>query len=544
MLNQLVYSLRFLRHVHLTQITGRLTAPLRIRRALNQSATATEHIPFPSLSTSPAPLALSATPRRLTTYVTILNTPRALGWPPDWDPPDTPLLWRFHLHYLGWLAPLSREERLRIARAWVEGNPPSPGPAWHPYPTSLRIANLLRMEVDDPLVTRSLYRQAAFLHRYVEYHVMGNHLLENARALVMAGAAFHGQGEAHDWLEHGLRIYRNELREQILPDGGHEERSPMYHALVLEGLLDAVNALQSLEEAPGELAILRDEARRMAATWRSWLMPDGQIPLLNDSTLEIHTPPRELLSYAEALLGEVGWGGDSFGPSGYFVHRGPRWHLFWDAGPGGPDHLMAHAHADVFSFELAVDGLRFVVDPGVFEYARGEDRDFVRSTRAHSTVEVDGRDQFECWHSFRVARRSRPRGVEVERRAERSLFRGEYPWGDVYGGDVVHRRELEVNDGEGRVRILDRLEGSGTHRVAAHLPLHPEVRVERAGEGFRLERGGTRLDVMLEGGDVSVEERWVAPEFGLKVPNQVLRMVRKGPLPLALNTEFFIVDSL
>ena len=35
--------------------------------------------------------------------------------------------------------------------------------------------------------------------------------------------------------------YARELPEQILADGGHFELSPMYHALVLEDLLDLVN---------------------------------------------------------------------------------------------------------------------------------------------------------------------------------------------------------------------------------------------------------------------------------------------------------------
>ena len=43
------------------------------------------------------------------------------------------------------------------------------------------------------------------------------------------------------WLSKGLNIIKNELSEQILDDGGHFERSPMYHALLLEDLLDLTN---------------------------------------------------------------------------------------------------------------------------------------------------------------------------------------------------------------------------------------------------------------------------------------------------------------
>ena len=40
-----------------------------------------------------------------------------------------------------------------------------------------------------------------------------------------------------DILEQGLKLLNAELEEQILPDGGHYERTPMYHALVFEDLL-------------------------------------------------------------------------------------------------------------------------------------------------------------------------------------------------------------------------------------------------------------------------------------------------------------------
>ena len=56
-------------------------------------------------------------------------------------------------------------------------------------------------------------------------------ILENLRKLHAAGA----------------RILLRELPEQVLADGGHFERSPMYHALLLHGLLDLVNVLPESE---------------------------------------------------------------------------------------------------------------------------------------------------------------------------------------------------------------------------------------------------------------------------------------------------------
>jgi len=47
--------------------------------------------------------------------------------------------------------------------------------------------------------------------------------------------------EAEEWLGKGLSILAREVPEQVLDDGGHFERSPMYHSIILEDLLDLLN---------------------------------------------------------------------------------------------------------------------------------------------------------------------------------------------------------------------------------------------------------------------------------------------------------------
>ena len=85
--------------------------------------------------------------------------------------------------------------------------------------------------------------------------------------------------------------------------------------------------------------------------------------------------------------------------------------MFVDAGPIGPAYLSVHGHGDIYSYELSLDGRRVVVDGGTSTYQAGPERDWVRSTRAHNTVEVAGADQCEFFGAFRVGRRGRPRDV-------------------------------------------------------------------------------------------------------------------------------------
>ena len=340
-----------------------------------------------------------------------------------WQAEHLPLLWQFNLHYFHYLYLLSREEQTTLCLDWARRNRVGRGAAWHPYPTSLRIVNWCKANFDDDELLRSLYRQAAYLYRNLESHHPGNHLLENARALIFAGRLFDGQGEAGRWVKRGLEIYRRETPAQVLADGGYFERSMMYHALVLEGLLDVLNLLPE-GEAGKEL--FTGAAKRMSDFLVSVTHPDGELALFNDSTQEIAPPAASLADYAQRLLKYSPQKQNSFAETGYFIHDGNGFYLIIDGGPLGPDFLPAHAHADIFSYELSVGGKQIIVDAGVFDYAAGEMRQYVRGTSAHNTVCIDGRDQAEMWGSFRVARRYRPEAVKFEKTGTYSRFQGRF----------------------------------------------------------------------------------------------------------------------
>ncbi len=149
-----------------------------------------------------------------------------------------------------------RMARGLVAR-WIAENPPAIGTGWEPFPLSLRIANWIKWalgggNLDDAAIS-SLATQLRWLERKIEWHILGNHLLANAKALIMGGLFFEG-AEADRWLKRGSGILAAELGEQILGDGGHFELSPMYHALVLEDLFDLLNSFQAFGQSRSPLA--------------------------------------------------------------------------------------------------------------------------------------------------------------------------------------------------------------------------------------------------------------------------------------------------
>ena len=68
------------------------------------------------------------------------------------------------------------------------------------------------------------------------YNIGNNQPVELMDYIVFEGR------QAAAWLATGLKVITRELPEQVLADGGNFERSPMYHAIFLEDVLDLVNA--------------------------------------------------------------------------------------------------------------------------------------------------------------------------------------------------------------------------------------------------------------------------------------------------------------
>lgn len=462
-----------------------------------------------------------------------LNRTEDLGRPVDWNCAGTPLLWKFNLHYFQYLYLLDRNERESICLDWIRSNPVGRGAGWHPYPTSLRIVNWCKSGLDSPELLRSLYLQAAYLNRNIEWYHPGNHLLENAKALVIAGLYFRGQGEADRWLEKGLSIFRRETPIQVLSDGGYFERSPMYHAIILEGYLDILNVLPPEHE---DRSLLIDAARRMSDFLASVVHPNGEIALFNDAARGIALPAKELLGYVERLLGYGPRKKSAFDETGVFVHESQDLYLIIDGGPVGPDFLPAHAHADIFSYELSLRSAPIIVDSGVFEYAAGEMRRYSRSTRAHNTVCIDGLDQAECWDSFRVARRFPPRNVAFATTESASQFSGEFSgYSTLIGDGIIHRREIVCDETRRQVTVGDHIAGAGIHNVESLIHLHPDVSIEVNESIIVLKKDQQRCSIRINENPFTIEDGWYFPEFGLKLRNKVIVIGGKHPLPARIS---------
>lgn len=345
-----------------------------------------------------------------------------VAWRGDFHDGGNPLR-RMTLSYMGYCVPLLARGReadartvLALLRSFEAANgfavPGVFGDVWNPYAASHRLINLL--------AGLALYRQggrappepaeagilahvrfcAAYVAANLERDLQYNHLMKNLTALAFYAA---GLDQAPASLAFLRDAVPRSVHQCVLGDGGHAERSPMYHLLAL---LDVDTLLATGLFEGRWRSELGDVRSRMAAALGVMTHPDGDIALFNDAWIGEAPPARELIGPAAvpatARLAETGYvrlGGDGDGDGGDA--------LLFDCGPCGPDDNPAHAHGDFLSLELSAGAHRLIVDPGVATYTAGPARARTRSAESHNGPHIAGLEPVEFWKSFRVGRRGR-----------------------------------------------------------------------------------------------------------------------------------------
>lgn len=495
-------------------------------------------------------------------------------------------------------------EAVAQLESWIEQNPPGLGINWQ---SSLEIGIraiswlwtifliLPSRSLDDASaerIGRSLFSQLEHVNRYTSrYSSPNTHLIGEAAALFIGGLLFRDLKRPAAWLEQGAALLAEEAETQILEDGVHGELSSCYHCYTLDFYLQAL-ALAERNQFP-----FPERVRRKICEMLRFLMhttrPDGSLPGLGDDDggRALALQQKNYRSFNDALcvgaalfqrmdfkhvagayfeealwlLGEEAsqvyclLGSEPpdrtqafFSWSGYLVQRsgwGPLdSHLIFDC--GGLGMLGGgHAHADALSVVLFSRGRELLVDPGTFVYNGAPDwRNYFRSTPAHNTVTIDGRDQAERGGTFRwntkiscrAAIEPAPPPIEYAE-AEHDGY-GRLPQG------VTHRRRLLHIPAEYWI-VLDDFRGPGNHTYDFYYHLAPDVEVsslerENAQLLLRSEQAGLLLclhasrplETEIIRGRTEPIAAWVSSGYGEKKPGATLRAAMAGQAPAAAMT--------
>jgi uncharacterized heparinase superfamily protein len=410
---------------------------------------------------------------------TFLNQSRNLPLPITWNSSEYSRLWQFNLHYFDWIRDrittayqkrkITEESFLEIYSVitdWIDHNPFYSFDGWHPYTTSLRIVNWTYAihtfpELRTAKVLESLWEQINYLYHNKEYFAGGNHLLENLRALIIGGLNFN-HPKAEKIVNTSIEELIQQLSYQILPDGGHYERSPMYHLIVMNLVAESTACLYSASLSIPTFIL--DCLSKMLEFAQGIRLHNGNYPLWNDAAYNITYSLDETINWTQQLLNSPSQNPQSYLLSScnllhlHLLNKNPESHspdrknlkldpslipqnqkhteyknhslsyhaphtgysilrnshgleLSFDYGLPCPPELPPHAHADCLTIDLYYQGQPIIIDTGTSEYKKGLIREYERSTKAHNTVEIAEQNQSEVWGSFRVGRKAQPLNV-------------------------------------------------------------------------------------------------------------------------------------
>jgi len=458
----------------------------------------------------------------------------------DWNNPEFEKLWLYNLHYFDDLNALDSASRQAIQVSfvdkWIADNPPVAGNGWEPYPLSLRIVNWIkwynRAGINKPQIILSLHQQAQALSKQLEYHILGNHLFANGKALVFAGCFLQGD-LADSYLDIGLKILEREIPEQFLADGGHFELSPMYHCILLWDLLELIQLAGVTQHI--RLVAVESYWRQVALKALNWLAvmkhADGDVSFFNDSAIGIAASPEQIFNYA-ATLGLTPSIGhlpllQTLVESGYSKINMPAHSLIFDHAQVGPDYLPGHAHADTLSFEWSFGSQRVFVNSGTSIYGVSAERLRQRKTAAHNTIEVDGFDSSEVWSGFRVARRAKAVLESAEINSEQVILSASHDGYRRLKGKVTHRRTIAM--AAKQWIVSDQLTGDFKQAVA-HFHLYPDIQANVLSDGsIQLQlANGQLIEFRSTGLCQLVNTSW-HPHFGQSVATLKIAVTLTSP---------------
>ncbi len=432
------------------------------------------------------------------------------GWP---DSASSAAL-REHAHGFTWLRDLreigtdaARMRARALVGDWIEGGVESV--AMRPHVIGARLAawlghfDFFAASADDAFrdtMLRRVLNDARQLAAALPTEEMDGRALTALRGLIAVSICFPEQA---NYLSRALRFLPQELARQVLPDGGHVERSPAAHLTALKDLIET-RSLLHLASASSPPA-LGAAIERLSLALRTLRHGDGGLALFNGTRDE----PAQLVELILAQSGRYGRGGPSALPDmGFQRLQAGGTVLIVDAGAPAPHGQDRLAHAGTLSFELSIGRHRLVVNCGAAPVAGGAWTDAARATAAHSTLVIADTSSSELKP---VGLGRRPEHVVAQRQEANGahwLEASQDGWRKPFG--ALHRRRLYLAESGEDVRGEDVIEAATGQPYTVRFHLHPSVAasVQQDGEGvlLRLPANGGGWRLRAEGAKVTLEE--------------------------------------
>lgn len=288
---------------------------------------------------------------------------------------------------------------------WIQAHADKEDVAWETYSSCERVSNLLiylsvrsvsSMHIDfDRGIINFIANSAEWICRHIEYYGLAgtnNHIINNARALVLSGVAIGNEPT----YQAGMKAFRECLPVMVGEGGFLRERSSHYQLIVTNWVLDAwrfvdghygadhpdtkflkvccqrmVNAAAMLCDADGRLlGLIGDispDASPIHSTLRLARLYPEFWPVLNKphQSTEMREGWFRVSNFTQYILGNF--------PSGAY-----------------PPNFPTHGHCDYSSFVWSNSGVEILADAGRYRYTPDEVSLLQKSALGHNVPLVNG----------------------------------------------------------------------------------------------------------------------------------------------------------
>ena len=410
-----------------------------------------------------------------------------------------------------------------------------------------------------------------------------NHVIAEAAGQLVACCAMPWFDESARWRDEASELLQREAVANTFASGVNRELASDYHVFVAELLylaaveaeaagvgLDAATwtAICAMTDAAAAMvdsagrpprqgdgddgrALLLDspEADRWSGLFaigahvfdrRDW-WPEASPTVLSTLVGSMSRAPRHQSSRPERRPSQ-------FADAGLALVRTPRREPagkpeLWCRADGGPHGFLstaAHAHADALSIEVRHGGVEVLADPGTYCYhGEAEWRNYFRSTIAHNTIELGGRDQSRSGGPFLWVRHARTRVVDVVAGADGEIesWTAEHDGYADLDPPATHRRTVRLHRGRRRFDVVDVIDTEGLHPLRLAFLLGPDVEAGPiAPRGCVVDltwpSAGSFASATLQlpdalrwkihRGEVDPILGWYSPSFGVKQPTTAI----------------------
>jgi hypothetical protein len=494
--------------------------------------------------------------------------------------------------------------------SWIDQCPFGYGMHWRsPLELAIRVINWT-WAIDLIAGSRALtekfetrFMQSVMLHvwdiarKYSRGSSANNHRIGEACGVLVATCYFRNLPDADALREEAFEILSQEIQAQTYESGATREQAFGYHLFVLQLFL--VAGISARRSGQDFAAAFWNRLQRMFAFARG-LAEGGPPPFFGDGDdgyvldLGEGVADAENLTKLEAALFAESTGAGtpssesaywllgpspredsrrsaaaqvsrelesrSFEDAGYYLLQwgrsdsADRVSVVFDCGELGFGALAAHGHADALSVMVRAGGLDVLVDPGTYDYfSFPEWRQYFRSTRAHNTVAIDGKDQSDQLGSFLWGRRAAARCLAWYPREGGGKVVGEHDGYASLQDPVTCRRSLQLDRDTRSLTITDEIVSKGPHEAALffHFADHCEVRAASPGNhllhvsfpaGSALLRLDSSLTVKLSKGGAAPGSGWMSRGYHRRTAASLVAATMRSPGALTLQTRLEFLE--